>query len=98
MTTSGHTWESCPARQPKFRGARGAVIDGGARDTEYMFRLGLPVFARYKTPLDVRGRWRLVDWNVAIVIGSVAIAPGDLIALLSKIIASPVPRHCRERL
>jgi regulator of RNase E activity RraA len=62
----------------KFRGARGAVIDGGARDTEYMFRLGFPVFARYKTPLDIRGRWRLVDWNVPIVIGSVAIAPGDL--------------------
>ncbi len=63
----------------KFRGARGAVIDGGARDTEYMFRLGFPVFARYKTPLDIRGRWRLVDWNVPIVIGSVAIAPGDLL-------------------
>ncbi len=41
--------------------------------------LGFPVFARYKTPVDIRGRWRLVDWNVAIVIGSVAIAPGDLI-------------------
>ncbi len=63
----------------KFRGARGAVIDGGARATEYMFRLGFPVFARYKTPMDIRGRWRLVDWNVPIVIGSVAIAPGDLI-------------------
>jgi len=63
----------------KFRGARGAVIDGGARDTEYMVRLGFPVFARYQTPPDIRGRWRLVEWNVPIVIGSVAIAPGDLI-------------------
>ena len=63
----------------KFRGARGAVIDGGARDTEYMFRLGFPVFARYKTPLDIRGRWRLVNWNVPVVIGSILIHPGDLI-------------------
>jgi regulator of RNase E activity RraA len=63
----------------KFRGARGAVIDGGARDTEYMFRLGFPVFARYRTPADIRGRWRLVAWNIPIVIGSVSIAPGDLI-------------------
>lgn len=63
----------------KFRGARGAVIDGGARDTEYMFRLRFPVFARYKTPLDIRGRWRLVDWNVPVVIGSIIIHPGDLI-------------------
>lgn len=63
----------------KFRGARGAVIDGGARDTEYMLRLGFPVFARYRTPLDVCGRWRLVDWNVPIVIGPTSIQPGDLV-------------------
>ena len=63
----------------KFRGARGAVIDGGARDTAYMVRLGFPVFARYRTPADIRGRWRLVDWNVRIVIGSVSITPGDLV-------------------
>jgi regulator of RNase E activity RraA len=63
----------------KFRGARGAVIDGGARDTEYMVRLGFPVFARYKTPADIRGRWQLVEWNVPIVIGSVSITPGDLV-------------------
>ena len=63
----------------KFRGARGAVIDGGARDTEYMVRLGFPVFARYKTPADIRGRWHLMEWNVPIVIGSVSISPGDLV-------------------
>ncbi len=63
----------------KFRGARGAVIDGGARDTEYMLRIGFPVFARYRTPLDVCGRWRLVDWNVPIVIGPTSIKPGDLV-------------------
>ena len=58
---------------------RGAVIDGGARDTEYMLRIGFPVFARYKTPLDVRGRWTLVKWNVPIVIGSTTVHPGDFI-------------------
>lgn len=63
----------------KFRGARGAVIDGGARDTEYMLRLGFPVFARYKTPLDVRGRWRLVQCNIPILIGSTSIQPGDFV-------------------
>ena len=63
----------------KLRGARGAVIDGGARDTEYIQRLGFPVFARYKTPLDVRGRWRLVETDVPITIGSVTIHPGDFV-------------------
>jgi regulator of RNase E activity RraA len=76
--TSAHLGE-LSSETAKFRGARGAVIDGGARDTEYIFRLGFPVFARYKTPADIRGRWLLVDWNVPIVIGSVAIAPGDLV-------------------
>ena len=63
----------------KFRGARGAVIDGGARDTEYMVRLGFPVFARYRTPRDIRGRWRLVDYSVPIAIGDVSIDPGDFV-------------------
>lgn len=63
----------------QFRGARGAVIDGGVRDTEYITRLGFPVFARYKTPADIVGRWRLVAFNVPIRIGSVNIDPGDLV-------------------
>ena len=64
----------------KFRGARGAVIDGGARDTDYIRKLGFPLFARYKTPRDIVGRWRLVDYNVPVQIGVVTIHPGDLIA------------------
>ena len=64
----------------KTRGARGAVIDGGARDTDYIRRLGFPVFARYKTPRDIVGRWRLVDYNVPITIGAVKVHPGDFVA------------------
>jgi len=63
----------------KYYGARGAVIDGGARDTEYMYRLRLPVFARYTTPNDILHRWEMVDYNVPITIGGVSVAPGDYI-------------------
>jgi 4-hydroxy-4-methyl-2-oxoglutarate aldolase len=63
----------------QFRGARGAVIDGGARDTDYILKLGFPVFARYKTPIDIVGRWRLVAHNVPIDIARVRIKPGDYI-------------------
>jgi regulator of RNase E activity RraA len=63
----------------KYRGARGAVIDGGARDTQYIQNLGFPVFARYRTPRDIRGRWRLVDYNVPIQIGGTAVRPGDFV-------------------
>jgi regulator of RNase E activity RraA len=69
---------SCETAQ--FRGARGAVIDGGARDTDYILKLGFPVFSRYTTPLDIVGRWRVVDYNVRIKIGSVAIQPGDYVS------------------
>src|SRR5579863_2067764 len=63
----------------QYRGARGAVIDGGTRDTDYILKLGFPVFARYKTPIDIVGRWRLVAHNVPIVIGRVHVAPGDYV-------------------
>lgn len=63
----------------KFRGARGVVIDGGARDTEYMVRRGFPVFCRYRTPRDILGRWQLKEYNVPIAVGGVAIEPGDFV-------------------
>ena len=63
----------------QFRGARGAVIDGGARDTDYILKLGFPVFARYKTPVDIIGRWRLVAHNIPVDIGRAHIEPGDYI-------------------
>jgi 4-hydroxy-4-methyl-2-oxoglutarate aldolase len=63
----------------QYRGARGAVIDGGARDTDYILKLDFPVFARYKTPVDIVGRWKLVAHNVPIDIGRVHIEPGDYI-------------------
>lgn len=63
----------------KFRGARGAVIDGGARDIDYILKLDFPVFCRYRTPLDVLGRWKLVSYGHPIQIGSVTIRRGDFI-------------------
>jgi 4-hydroxy-4-methyl-2-oxoglutarate aldolase len=77
-TVAAHLGE-LSSETAKFRGARGAVIDGGARDTEYIRKLDFPVFARYKTPRDIAGRWRLTEYNVPISIGGVTIRPGDLI-------------------
>jgi len=63
----------------KFRGARGAVIDGGARDIDYILKLGFPVFCRYRTPADVMGRWKLVSYGNEIKIGQVTVRRGDFI-------------------
>lgn len=68
------------AETAKLRGGRGAVIDGGIRDADYILKLAFPIFARYRTPQDIVGRWRLVDYNVPITIGEVSIQPGDLVA------------------
>lgn len=68
---------SCEAA--KYRGARGAIIDGGARDSDYILKLGFPVFCRYRTPLDVLGRWQLTSYGEPIKIGNVSILRGDFV-------------------
>jgi len=67
------------AESAKFRGARGAVIDGGARDIDYILKLGFPVFCRYRTPADVMGRWRLTSYGKPVQIGRTKIERGDFI-------------------
>ena len=67
------------AETAQYRGCQGAVIDGGVRGTDYIEKLGFPVFARYRTPTDIIGRWRLADYNLPIRIGSVEVSPGDYI-------------------
>jgi 4-hydroxy-4-methyl-2-oxoglutarate aldolase len=60
------------------RGCAGAVLDGGARDIDYILREDFPVFSRYVTPQDCVPRWELrAHGDVSIIIGGVHIAPGD---------------------
>ncbi|MFC7844347.1 RraA family protein [Streptomyces sp. NPDC057382] len=61
------------------RGARGAVVDGGVRDTEKLLHLGFPVFCRYRTSSGMLGRFRMSAWQTPVRIGSVTIEPGDVI-------------------
>ena len=63
----------------KHRGGRGAILDGGIRDVNYILKLGFPVFARYSTPRDIVGRWKLTAYNMPITIGLVRIHPGDYV-------------------
>lgn len=62
------------------RGAAGAVLDGGARDAEYILREDFPVFSRYVTPQDCVPRWEVMaHGDVTIVVGGVRVSPGDWI-------------------
>ncbi len=62
-----------------LRGVLGAVIDGGCRDVDRINSIGLPVFCRYFTPLDVVGRWLPDRFEEPVVIGDWAINPRDII-------------------
>lgn len=61
------------------RGIRGYLIDGGTRDTDDIIEIGFPVFAKFTTPIDIVGTWRLEETQVPIRIGQVEVAPGDYI-------------------
>jgi regulator of RNase E activity RraA len=67
------------AEVAKARGGAGVVVDGGVRDVAYLLTLAFPAFARYTTPQDIVGRWRLVDFNVAVTIGRTLVFPGDYV-------------------
>ena len=61
------------------RGGAGVVVDGGVRDVENLLKLGFPAFARYTTPRDMVGRWRVVDCNVPVTIGRTRVSAGDYV-------------------
>jgi regulator of RNase E activity RraA len=63
----------------KARGVLGAVIDGGCRDCARVIEIGLPVWSRYRTPVDVVGRWLPARLGEPVVVGGVSIAHGDCV-------------------
>lgn len=76
-------------------GCRGAVIDGGARDTSYIVEHGFPTFTRYRTPADAVPRWEVLDWDVSAVVGGVEVSPGDVVVGdMDGVVV--VPRHLAE--
>jgi 4-hydroxy-4-methyl-2-oxoglutarate aldolase len=66
------------------RGCVGALVDGGVRDVGWLGRHGFPVFARYRTPIQSIGRWKVTGWDVPVslpgaTVHAVAVHPGDFI-------------------
>jgi 4-hydroxy-4-methyl-2-oxoglutarate aldolase len=68
----------------KERGSVGALIDGGIRDVRYLRQHKYPVFARYRTPVQSIGRWKVNGCQVPVEIRGattkfVTVNPGDFI-------------------
>jgi 4-hydroxy-4-methyl-2-oxoglutarate aldolase len=85
----GHVWVCQPndrvvahmgelsAETLKNKGVLGCVADGGIRDVNFLLAMGFQTWARFMTPRDIVGWWLPAAVDVEIVIGDVAIAPGD---------------------
>jgi regulator of RNase E activity RraA len=72
------------ATTARAHGAVGALIDGGTRDSGHLIRMGFPVFARYRCPIEAFGRYTMLKCQVPVRISgetceTVEVHPGDFI-------------------
>ena len=72
-------WGEIMTMAAKRRGCRGAVVDGGVRDTDKVLEQNFPVFCRYRSSNGMLGRFRMINYQKPIMIGNTHIDPGDII-------------------
>lgn len=72
-------WGEVMTMASKRKGCRGAVVDGGVRDTDRVLTQDFPVFCKYRTSNGMLGRFRMIAYQIPIKIGDVTIFPGDVI-------------------
>jgi 4-hydroxy-4-methyl-2-oxoglutarate aldolase len=68
----------------KERGSVGALVDGGIRDVRWIGQHQFPVFARYRTPVQSIGRWKVNKCQTEVFLRGatskwVSVKPGDFI-------------------
>ena len=85
----GHIWVCQPhtydlaqmgelsAETLQKKGVLGCVLDGYARDTNFLLNIGFQTWRRGHTPKDIVGRWLPHATNIPIHIGDVRIEAGD---------------------
>mgnify|MGYP000489409951 CR=1 FL=1 len=72
-------WGEVMTMAAKRRGCRGAIVDGGVRDTDRVLPQEFPVFVKYRSSNGMLGRFRISDWQIPIRIGDVEMYPGDIV-------------------
>lgn len=68
----------------KERGCAGALVDGGIRDVRWIGEHQFPVYARYRTPVQSIGRWKVNAHQIPVymkgaTVARVLVRPGDFI-------------------
>ncbi len=98
-------WGGLLSTASTMRGAAGAVMDGYVRDIQHVRELGFPVFAAGVAPLDSRGRGKVIETDIPIEVGGVAVSPGDIVfgdadgcIIIPRELEEDVVLGCREKL
>lgn len=68
----------------KVRGCVGIVVNGGVRDSAWIVKHGIPVYARYRSPVQSITRWKVTACQTPVVMPgatgrTVPVHPGDFI-------------------
>jgi len=72
-------WGELLSTAAQARHAAGCVTDGMVRDVRQIREMGFPVFHGGISPLDTKGRGRMVDRDVRVECAGVSIASGDIL-------------------
>jgi 4-hydroxy-4-methyl-2-oxoglutarate aldolase len=77
--SNGSLWGELMATASRYRGARGAILDGYTRDVPQLIEMAFPTFCTGMSPADSLGRVEVAATGVPIVCGGVTVHPGDLV-------------------
>ena len=72
-------WGGMMTAAVKKRGVRGAIVDGGIRDTHQIVAEDFPVFYRFHSSSGMLGRSRVVAHQTPVFIGTTIVFPGDIV-------------------
>lgn len=72
-------WGGLLSTGARYRGARGAVVDGITRDTKAIMGMKFPVFMRGIGPADSKGRIDVINHHLRIKCAGAWVNPGDVI-------------------
>jgi regulator of RNase E activity RraA len=88
--TTTAMWGELFSTASKARGARGTIIDGFARDTRQILKMGYTLFCTGTMPTDSKGRAQFIRYGGPVRCGDATIASGDIVfADLDGIVAIP---------
>ena len=63
----------------QLKGVRGYIVDGGARDLDFILKIDFPVWSSFYTPRDVVGFWKPTQFENTIKIDNTTINNNDYV-------------------